>query len=275
MTLCLGKKPAVKDERDLLFADFKKPTAEGAYPVAPVGFGEKHAALLTPHLLMMGNGPAMPGDDIPPTWIAAQQGAGDCVWADAGNRARYSNLLAGKQVTVTGEECIEMYQTETGYDPITGANDNGTDMRDALNYARTTGILDHNGSRHLIGGYCALGTTGDALWTELLEALAVFDVVSIGLQFRQCYMDQFNAGQPWNYQADSPIVGGHDVLVATRRLANQIQVFTWATLHDVYADVVVKDVDEAYGIFLPDSMVAGKGPEGFDMAEYQAALAAL
>lgn len=268
--LKLGKKPSTVDERDLKFSDFK--VAGTTYPVPHVGFGAEHIAKLTPSLTMMGNGPAAPGDDIPAEWTAAAQGAGDCVWADAGNRVRYSNLLAGKEVLVTGKECIEEYQTNTGYDPVTGANDNGTDMRTALNYARNTGILAHDGTRHKIGGYCALEP---GHWTEMLEALAVFDIVSIGFQFRQCYMDQFNAGKPWQYEAASPVEGGHDVLVVDRLLVSQIGVLSWQRLQGFGAMVYTNDSDEAYGIFVPESMVAGKGPEGFDMAQYTAALAAL
>ena len=113
----LGKKPATVDKRDLLFKDFRA-TAAKTYPVAPIGFGLKHVSLISGSLTMMGNGPDDDGS-IPAEWTAAKQGAGDCVIADAGNRVRYSNLLAGKTVKVTGKECIQVYADLTGYDPVT------------------------------------------------------------------------------------------------------------------------------------------------------------
>lgn len=270
MELKLGKLPATYDKRDLHFKDFidKATTLRQA----PVGFAQARVHhLLQSGLTMMGNGPAMPADDIPAEWTAAQEGAGDCVWADAGNRVKYSNALANRSVIVRGKECIEGYQT-TGYDPVSGSGDNGTDMRVALNYARKTGIADSTGVRHKIGGYCAL-TAGS--WSEMLEALAVFDMVSFGIQFRGCYMDQFNAGKPWKYVASSPVEGGHDILCVDRSHTTEVDVLTWAKIQGFMESVYSHDCDEAYGIFLPETLVNGVSPEGFSLADFTAALSEL
>jgi hypothetical protein len=270
MELELGKLPATYDKRDLRFVDFKSKTV--ALKQAPVGFATARVEKFAPGLTMMGNGPAMPEDAIPANWTAAQEGAGDCVWADAGNRVKYSNALAGKNVDVRGKECIEMYAKEVGYNPVTGDNDNGTDMRSALNYARKTGIIDSTGTEHKIGGYCSL-TPGN--WTEMLEALAIFDMVCFGIQFRGCYMDQFNAGKPWNYVRSSPVEGGHDILCVDRNHTTEVDVFTWAKVQGFMESVYTHDCDEAYGIFLPETLTNGVSPEGFHLADFTAALAEL
>lgn len=269
--LKLGKLPATYDRRTLMFHEFVKP--EITLRQAPVGFAQARVrTLLATGLTMMGNGPAMPEDEIPPDWKAAEEGVGDCVWADAGNRVKYSNALAGKTVEVGGRACIQMYSDQTGYNPITGAGDNGTDMRTALNYARKTGILDDSGGRHKIGGYCGLEAGN---WTQMLEAMSIFDMVSFGIQFRGCYMDQFNAGKPFSYNRSSPVEGGHDVLCVDRSATTRMDVLTWAKIQGFNESVYTHDCDEAYGIFLPESLTAGKSPEGFHMADFTAALAAL
>jgi hypothetical protein len=267
MTLKLGKRAATYDRRDLLFSDFKlavSATPAAAYKEAPVGFGAKHEALIA-NWEMLGNGP---DDTVAPGF----QGAGDCVLADAGHATMYANAMAGKTVLVTGKEAIADYSAITGYVVGDDSTDQGTDMRTALNFRRQTGTLAHDGSRHKIGGYCALEAGN---FTELLEALAVFDVVSIGIEFPQSAMDQFDAGKPWTYVKSSPIEGGHDVLVVGMPGTLQGSAVTWAKVQPFASTFYSHLNDESFGVFLPESMVAGKSPEGFDLAQFTAALKAL
>ena len=259
--LKLGKKPATLDKRDLLFSDFK---AAATLEQAPVGFGVERAARI--HWQMLGNGP---DNTVQPGF----QGAGDCVCADACNRVIYSNSIAGKPVPpFTGLTAIKLYETVGHYKLDDPATDNGTDMRTALNYARTHGITDAAGATHKIGGYCALQAGN---WTELLQALNIFDVVSIGIQFPASAMGQFDAGKPWTYVKSSAIEGGHDVLVTTRPTSTHIGVQTWAKTQPMAETFYTHLSDEAYGVFLPETLVAGKSPEGFNLTDFTAALAEL
>ena len=261
MGLKTGKLPASYDSRDLLFTHFKAMPDGAQYKQAPVGFGVERTKTL--EWQMLGNGP---DDSVAPGF----QGAGDCVEADACHRAMYGKTLAGEPCPpFTGKEAIELYSTLTGYVVGDDNTDQGTDMRKALNYARKTGVKDASGVVHKIGGYCALQAGS---WTELLEALAIFDVVSIGVQFPQSAMDQFNAGKPWSYVRSSPIEGGHDVLVVNRPSHLDVEVVTWARLQKVTQSFYTHLCDEAYGIFMPESLTNGKSPEGFDMAAFQQAL---
>lgn len=258
----LGKKPATYDPRDLAFSSFKLPGA--TFEQAPIGFGAKHESLVR-DWGMLGNGP---DNTVAPNF----GGCGDCVLADAGHAVEYSNAMAGRTVLVTGKQAVADYSTLTGYVLNEPSTDKGTDMRAALNFRRTTGTLAADGARHKIGGYCSL-QVGD--WAELLQALAVFDLVSIGFKFPSSAMAQFTAGQMWTYVATSPIDGGHDVPVIGRPAVSELTCVTWGQVQQLTRSFYQHLNDESYGVFMPESMVAGKGPEGFDMAAYQAALAAL
>lgn len=269
MQLKLGKKPASYDRRDLLFTDFRKGGAQEQYTPAAVGFAVDRTQNFPWGI--MGNGPE-DDNSLPTDWSAAKGGAGDCTCADSVHRVMYANHLAGTVVNMTSKQAIDLYIAIAGYDPTTGANDNGADMRNVLNYCYTTGVTDADGNVHKIGGFCAL-QAGD--WTQMLEALEVFDVVSIGIEFPQSAMDQFNAGQPWTYVASSPIEGGHDIMIATRPGDNLVDVVTWAKLQGMTQEFYAKMCDEAFGVFLPESMTAGKSPEGFDMDQFKTALASL
>lgn len=266
MSLKLGKAPATYDRRDLLFTDFRSGKAGQRYAAAPVDFGVARTARVK--LSMLGNGPS-DDDSLPTDWSAAIGGAGDCTCADSVNRVKISNALANKDVPVNAKCAIDLYSAITGYDPKTGANDNGANMRDVLNYCRSTGVTDADGDVHKIGGFCAL-SAGD--WTQALEALAVFDFVSLGIEFPQSAMDQFGEGKPWTVVKSSPVDGGHDVLMLSRPELNEVGVATWAKIQPMTEEFFKTYCDEAYGVFMPEALVDGKSPEGFQMSDFVEAL---
>jgi hypothetical protein len=101
---------------------------------------------------------------------------------------------------------LEQYSAYSGYNLQTGANDNGSNVRDVLNWRQTKGLVDTAGVAHTIGTYVALEPgNSDQLW----EALWLFEAVGIGINFPNSAMDQFNAGQIWSVVPGATIDGGH------------------------------------------------------------------
>ncbi len=116
--LKLGKTVARHDPRALLMASYLTP----ALPAPPASFD------LT--------------SKVGSTWgMMDNDQLGDCTCAAAGHLIMEWTANAGKKmVTPTDKQIVAAYSAVTGYNPVTGANDNGANEVDVLNYWRQTGI---------------------------------------------------------------------------------------------------------------------------------------
>jgi hypothetical protein len=258
MPLLLGKEPATYDHRDLQFAHY---IDQAKLPPYPKVFG--HEALIA-QWQMLGNGPD-------PSVDPGFQGAGNCVFAGGDHETMLWNTEGGHPVVITGKQAISDYSAVTGYNPVTGANDDGTDVRTALKYRQKIGLLDANSKRHKIGAYLAL-EPGNL--QHLYEALYLFGAVGIGIQFPSSAMDQFNAGKPWSVVSGrQKIEGGHYVpLVALR---SNLVCVTWAQLQQMTVGFYKEHCDECFAILSPEMLANGVSLEGFDLSALQTDLAAL
>jgi hypothetical protein len=246
--LRLGKKPATTDHRDLKFASYL--TAK--LPTPPRTFG--HEKLIgADQWDMLGN-----------------DRAGCCVFSGAGHETMLWTKAAGNPVQFSDRSVLSDYAAVTGFDPITGSGDNGTNVRDALKYRAKTGILDSVGRRHKIGAYVALEPGN---WTHLLAALYLFGAVGIGIEFPASAMDQFNAGKNWSVVRGSSIEGGHYVPLVGRRSVTRL--VTWGQCIGMTQGFYLKYCDESWAILSPEYLKAGRSLEGFSLAQLQADLKAL
>jgi len=265
--LKLGKQPATYDRRDLLFAQYR--TAE-ALPSHPKHFG--HETLVGAKAWqMLGNGP---DNSVVPGF----KGAGDCVFAGGDHETMLWTLEGGgPPAKFVGANAIKDYSAVTGYDPKApldahGENptDKGTNTRVALSYRRKTGLIDARGKRHKIGAYVSLELGN---MSQLLEALYLFGMVGIGIQFPDSAMDQFNAGKPWSVvPGPKPNEGHYIPLVAYR---TNLECVTWGRIQQMTESFYRTYCDEAWAILSPEMLKAGKSLEGFNLADLQADLKAL
>ncbi|MFE2998655.1 hypothetical protein ACFXG4_27090 [Nocardia sp. NPDC059246] len=206
---------------------------------------------------------------------------GDCVFAGAGHETMLWAAEGGNLVTVTTTDALGDYAAVTGFDlaqtdPITGENptDSGTDMEFAARYRRTTGILDANGTRHIVAAYAAL-TRGDDV--ELATAAYLFGAVGIGIQVPAYAMDQFNRGAAWDLSnGDGTIQGGHYVPVVGRDADGNLLVVTWGKVQAMTPAFYRRFNDEAIAYLSPEILSStGTSPEGFNLAQLQADLSAV
>lgn len=242
----LGKKPAAPQPTDLLYSSFLKPGVE-ELPIAPVGFGKNNG--------IDDRGWGMLGNDS----------VGDCVIAGGGHETMLWNKLAGKDVPFSESGTLSDYTAITGYNPANPDSDQGTDPHVALNYRRSTGLVDAKGSRHVIGGYVSL-EPGD--WHQMLQALHIFDAVGIGIAVYDYAMDQFNQGKPWALRkssAEPKLLGYHYVPIVARPHVATIGVITWGQLQLMTRAFYHSMNDEAYGILSEESLKNGKTREGYDL----------
>ena len=88
----------------------------------------------------------------------------------------------------------------TGYNPKTGANDNGAVEIDVLNYWRQSGIAGHK-----IAAYMALEPSNH---THIMDSVYIFEGCYIGLQLPVSAQDQVKNHQPWSVPPGGAIGDG-------------------------------------------------------------------
>jgi len=249
--LKLGKQAARHDPRTLLFASY----TTAALPAAPATYD------LTARVQNWG---MMDNDQI-----------GDCTCAAAGHMIMEWTAGAKKKMfTPSDKQIVAAYSAITGYNPTTGANDNGAVEIDVLNYWRQSGIAGHK-----IGAYVALEPSNH---TNVMDSVYIFEGCYIGVQLPISAQDQVKNHQAWSVPPGGPTGdgkpgswGGHAVPViaydsrgVTCVTWGALQVMTW-TFWEAYCE-------EAYAIISSD-YISGKKitPEGFNMEQLQADLADL
>lgn len=252
MSLKLGKKPFVPDERDITFQAIAD-EAGITIPTAPPRFGH---GLDFSDWLMLGNGP---DNSVEPGF----RGAGCCVLSDAGHQTMLTNKLGGHPITITGKEVIQAYSDITGYVIGDDTTDNGTWIRDALQWRRNVGIADVTGKRHKIGAYVSISAKN---WEELMSATWVFTSISIGFAVPDTIWDQFDNHEPWDVvDPNAPIIGGHDVPIMGRSSIGVGGCISWARRVGMTRAFYETYNDETWAIVFPEELKNGKTEHGYDL----------
>ena len=262
--LKLGKRPATYDPRDLRYAAFRSTLP---VPTPPAVFGHGND-FVGEGWLMLGNGP---DDTVHPGF----EGCGDCAWAGPAHETMELCQNAGRPVPkFTGKSVVEEYSAYCGYDPETGANDEGSDVRDVLSWRRKKGIKDAAGQTHKIGVYVAL-EPGNL--QDILEACWLFEAVGIGFEVPDSAMEQFADGKPWSVAHGSQIDGGHYVPIVGRPQAGYLACVTWARRQLMTEAFFKKFCDEAWCYVSGEAINAktGKSYEHFGAAELEEYLRAV
>lgn len=186
-----------EDPRDFLLSSHAIP------PVEPA-FGWGHGNTYN-DWCMNGNGPVQAGERLPGDWTAAKGGAGNCVAAARVNELKCMLTDAGMspaeahQLVGDAETAIKLYQAvyqfkgEPVYDPVTGQNDNGLEIRARLEHDAKVGTTLADGSVHKIGVYAKVDVSN---LNELLFAIYNFDAVPAGIAVNRQNEETFNRQLP-------------------------------------------------------------------------------
>lgn len=190
---------------------------------------------------------------------------GDCVWAMIGHAIQIQSLLGLRsEVDVTVDALLKGYTDVTGFDPADPSTDQGTNVQDALNYWRTTGIARPDGTVDQILAFAEVDHTDRAL---VADCVGLFGPGMKGVNLPQSAEDQFGAGQPWTVVAGSPIVGGHAVLTAAYTMPSPSELdtdeVTWGQAQKVTDAWNAEYVEEQYFVITRDWFSAnGVDPNG-------------
>jgi hypothetical protein len=250
MSLRLGKKPARPGAVRFRLSSY---TNAAALPPLPAFFG--HDTLIgVRDWGMLGN-----------------DRYGDCVWAGAAHETMLLARETGRAVDFTAAGVLGDYGAATGFDPAKPETDQGTDMVEAADYRRKTGVVDAKSTRHTIAAYLAL-EPGNL--QHLYLASYLFGAVGIGLQLPSSAVTQSERGQAWSIVDGSPIEGGHYVPLVGRR-ADGLHVVSWGA-DQVMTEAFLKAYcDEAIAYVSQDCLLDQRSPEGFAYGDLIADLAAL
>lgn len=195
-------------------------------------------------------------------------GCGDCTCAAFGHIIQAQSRYAGTEVTIPATSVIKMYSDVVGYNPLTGANDNGADPGDILAYMLKTGVADSTGTFHKVAGYAAFGDPTDE---ELLaQVLNTFGTVYVAINFPDSAMSQFDDGKPWEPVAGSPIEGGHMICLQRRAVGGvgNLKYITWGAVQATTRGFQKAYATDAFAVVSSDWIRAnGTTVEGLDLAQ--------
>jgi hypothetical protein len=212
-----------------------------------------------------------------PWGMMANDRIGDCTCAGAGHAVQSWTANRGVEQTIADAAIVTAYSAVSGYDPRTGANDNGAVMLDVLKYWRKTGIGGHK-----INAYAAIQPSNHRL---VAQAAYLFGGLYAGVALPLAAEKQLDAGQPWtvpsrgrigwDYQPGS--WGGHAIYLPDYSVPAGLTCVTWGALQGMSWAWWDAYCDECYAILPLNDWVTGTkpAPNGFDLATLQADLAAV
>jgi hypothetical protein len=137
---------------------------------------------------------------------------GDCTVASMlhaiASMTAFSGVVPGGAM-FSDAEAVKIYSAVSGYDPVTGANDNGATLVSVCQYMVKTGAKDVNGRTHKLAAWAEISNYANL---RLLKRVCnAFGSAYLAIDCPYSALDQFNAGQPWTYDPSSPIDGGHAI----------------------------------------------------------------
>lgn len=215
------------------------------------------------------------------TWgMLGNDVAGDCTAAAFLHMAQAWCAAVGITFTPTTAQAFALYSAVTGYNPVTGANDNGANEIDVLNYCRTTGAAGHK-----ILAYAALNVQDEK---EVKQAINLFGGIYIGVSMPNAWQ----GSKVWRANPNQGLLarlfkkfggdwtpgswGGHAIpILGYDDSAENFTVVSWGDAgYRMTYKAFTEYVDEAYAIITTDFINAQtkRDPQGFDIAALQADL---
>lgn len=186
---------------------------------------------------------------------------GDCVAVTWANYRRLMTRLAGAEHYPDWNAVETFYRTQN---PNFPTDDQGMDIQTALEALVTDGGPD--GVKAV-----AFAKVDYSKPDEVKAAVAIFGAVWVGINVQAAQMDQFNAGQPWDYVAGSADDGGHSIITGgygggTGVLAGDERFVTWAQETSFTDAFWGRQVEECWVVVWPENLGTAQFEQGVDSA---------
>jgi hypothetical protein len=192
---------------------------------------------------------------------------GDCTIAGCGHAIQGWSANSYCEITVPDDVILQYYEQWCGYDPSDPSTDQGGVELDVLKNWKKHGFASHK-----ILGFADPAVTD---LNEIRQSINLFGGVYIGFQVPNFLMSGDSIPEVWDIvEKDGGIDGGHCVFV----LGYDDTYFYFISWGKVYKMTILfwqKYVDEAHAVFGQDWLNAQKAPNGFDIQQLTADLAAI
>ena len=210
----------------------------------------------------------------PRAWVdpLGNEERGCCVWSGTfrAMMARMASLgMLGDIDPAIATQIVLNAYASTGFDPVSGSGDNGTDPIQAMQYLHDTGFILPGNVAHKIG-ICTWINPQD--FEGILTALQLFDGIGIGLEFAQEWEDL----PVW--KSSKNIIGGHWVFGFSdlNVTPKGVKINTWGQDRIVTPECLATNGDEIGVIIAPDMFTTqGVSVQGFDYTQLLADARAL
>lgn len=193
---------------------------------------------------------------------------GDCTCAGIGHAVQTWTANETKQAIIPDAQIVAAYSAISGYNPRTGANDNGANMLDVLNYARNKGVGGHK-----ISAFMSVNPKSRDYMKLTMD---IFGTIYLAAGLPLAAQGKTSWDTPKNLKGrNAPGSWGGHAIVAGRYNSKGFTVITWGQELPVSWGWWDAYGEEAWAILSPDWIADGKSPSGFDLAKLQEDLAAL
>jgi hypothetical protein len=266
-----GKRAATYDARDIRWGEVRATVTLPTIKPFNHGYGMDFKAGPWPGWGMFGNGPCDDGS-ITNQGSYMYNGAGNCAWAGPGHETMMLDKNAGRPVAkFTCLNLLNQYAEYLGIGSATALNannDQGSDVRQVLQWRATKGLLDVNGNAHKVGVYVS-GEPGN--FQDLWEMFYFFEAAGMGINFPNSAMDQFNNGKMWQPVNGAQIDGGHYIPIVGRPSNGVWTCITWGQRQLMTNSFITKYCDEIWAYISPEryNAVTGDTLENYKDADLE------
>lgn len=177
----------------------------------------------------------------------------------ANQRKQITRYLSGAEVSPTQDDVFDLYRRSgnPGFDPATGADDNGVDLQTMCEALLSGGI----------GGVkpIAFAQVDHTNLDEVRAAIAIFGSVLLGVDLELAQQTQTGNGL-WDYRRSSEW-GGHAVLAGRYSSGpDRTAVITWAEVVNVTDAFFAHQLDEVWAVIWPEHLGTVEFQQGVDLA---------
>lgn len=169
--------------------------------------------------------------------MMANDRLGDCTCAAAGHMTQLWTAKNGHEAIIPDDEIIAAYSAVSGYDPATGANDNGAVETEVLKYWMETGIGGHK-----LDSFAVIETRSRY---QLKLAMYLFGDIYTGIALPQSAQEQDVWSVVHGAEGEPGSWGGHAV-PSGKYDANGMEVITWGSTKRMTWAFQHRYMDEAY-----------------------------
>lgn len=198
---------------------------------------------------------------------------GCCAFAaHAALTATWTKVAQGL-VLLSSEQVLQNYGAVTGFNPVTGQNDNGTILLEQLQYWKSIGFVRPGQTRDYLTAY---GIIDSHSVSGIKRGISYLGGVLAGVQVPRGFMS-LPLGTDWDWDAvqDHVFVGGHAIALTGYTL-DGVFFNTWGSRTFMPWNTFLKICDEAYGLVSRQNWltVQGLSPKSEDVQALVAEMSA-